>query len=274
MPNEAVTIFGIGEPVFRLGVFLAAFIGFSGLEALAPRRPRLQSRLSRWTTNGAMLVIATVLVRGLVFLAPLIAMTAAASLASELGWGLFNLVALPAWAEICLAIILLDFTIWFQHVISHKVPLFWKFHRVHHADRDLDASSALRFHPIEIAASAIFKLGIVFLLGPSVLAAVLFEVILNASAMFNHANLSVPRKLDSVLRAVIVTPDMHRVHHSIHRHEHDTNFGFCLSVWDRIFGTYTNQPEAGHRGMTIGISDYQLPETSALGWSLKLPLLK
>ncbi len=272
MANEPVTLFGLNEPVFRMGVFLAAFFLFSALEAMAPRRPRLQSRLKRWTTNTAMLVIATGLVRALVLIAPLLAMTAAAGLAAELGWGLFNLMGLPLWLEICLAIMLLDFAIWLQHLISHKVHFIWRFHRVHHADRDLDASSALRFHPIEIAGSAAYKLGVVFLLGPSSLAAVLFEVLLNASAMFNHANLAMPRGLDRILRSVLVTPDMHRVHHSVHRREHDSNYGFCLSIWDRLFRTYRAQPEGGHQGMTIGLAEHQASKTHALSWSLKLPI--
>ena len=171
-----------------------------------------------------------------------------------------------------IAIALLDLAIWFQHFVSHKAPLLWRLHRVHHADRDLDASSALRFHPVEIALSAAYKLGIVLLLGPAILAAVLFEVILNASAMFNHANLAMPRWLDTILRTVLVTPDMHRVHHSIHRREHDTNYGFCLSIWDRLFRTYTAEPEGGHTGMTIGLKEYQVDDTQRFGWSLWLPV--
>jgi len=144
MPDDVVTIFGVSEPAFRMGIFAFAFALFSLLEAWRPRRPRLQTRVERWTTNGGMLIIATILVRALAFLAPLLAMTASAGLANELGWGVFNLVSLPLWAEILIAIALLDLTVWFQHLVSHKVPLFWRFHRVHHADRDLDASSALR----------------------------------------------------------------------------------------------------------------------------------
>ena len=218
-----------------------------------------------------MLVISTLLVRVLVLVAPLLAMTTGAALAGELGWGFLNLVVLPSWLEILIAIVLLDFALWLQHVITHKVPVLWRFHRVHHADRDLDASSALRFHPIEIAFSATFKLAVVVLLGPAILAAVVFEVILNAGAMFNHANLSIPRRVDCALRAFIVTPDMHRVHHSVHRRDHDTNYGFCLSLWDRLFGTYTREPSEGHAGMTIGLTPYQTPDTQRLGWSLFLP---
>ena len=272
MQTDPVTILGLSETVFRVGIFFCAFIVFSGLETWRPKRPRLQPRAQRWMTNGGMLVIANLLVRALGLLAPLLAMTASAALATELGWGLLNLVSLPFWAEVLIAIVLLDLAVWFQHLVSHKVPLLWRFHRVHHADRDLDASSALRFHPIEIALSAAYKLGIVLLLGPAILAAVLFEVILNASAMFNHANLAMPRWLDRALRTVLVTPDMHRVHHSIHRYEHDTNYGFCLSIWDRMFRTYTPDPQGGHSGMTIGLKEFQTDKTQRFGWSLWLPV--
>ncbi|MBO6688799.1 MAG: sterol desaturase family protein [Henriciella sp.] len=260
------------ESTFRLSIFAAAFLFFSTLEAAIPRRRRIQSRLKRWTTNASLLVIATMLVRVLALAAPLLAMTAAASLSLELGWGLLHYIELPLVVSVLLAIAALDLAIWFQHLISHKVPLFWRFHRVHHADRDLDASSALRFHPIEIAASSLYKLVLVFLLGPSVIAVILFEVVLNASAMFNHANLALPRWLDRILRTILVTPDMHRVHHSVHSHEHDTNFGFCLSLWDRIFGTYTSEPQDGHIDMKIGLSDQQDATTDSLSWSLKYPV--
>ena len=274
MPNDPVTFLGMSEPAFRIIIFVTAFLVFSILEALLPKRPRNQTRLQRWTTNTGMLLIATGLVRLVALLAPLVAMTVAATLAINLGFGLFNLIELPILLEIILAVALLDLAIWFQHLVSHKVPFLWRFHRVHHADRDLDASSALRFHPIEIVASAFYKLCIVFILGPSVIAAVLFEVILNASAMFNHANLAMSRSFEQTLRLAFVTPDMHRVHHSIYRHEHDTNFGFCLSIWDRLFGTYTSQPQNGHQEMVLGLADQQTEKTAALGWSLKLPLMR
>lgn len=267
-----MTLLGMSEPVFRLVIFVSAFILFSALEAIAPRRQRSQTRLARWTTNAGLLVIATGLVRLLAFVAPILALTAASALALEFGWGLFNLIVLPLWLEIVLAVTLLDLAIWFQHYITHKVPLLWRLHRVHHADRDLDASSALRFHPVEIVFSAAFKLGVAFLIGPAILAAILFEVLLNATAIFNHANLAIPQRFDRILRLLIITPDMHRVHHSALRKEHDTNFGFCLSVWDRLFRTYTPQPEGGQTGMTLGLSDQQDAKTDRLGWSLIFPL--
>lgn len=267
-----MTLLGMSEPVFRLVIFVSAFVLFSALEAVLPRRGRSQTRLTRWTTNAGLLVIATAVVRILAIAAPLLALTAASALAIELGWGVFNLIALPLWLEIVLAIALLDLAIWFQHYITHKVPLLWRLHRVHHADRDLDASSALRFHPVEIVFSAAYKLGAAFLIGPAILAAILFEVLLNASALFNHANLAIPRPIDRLLRLLIVTPDMHRVHHSVLRYEHDTNFGFCLSLWDRLFRTYTPEPTGGQTGMTLGLSDQQNAKTDRLSWSLIFPL--
>jgi sterol desaturase/sphingolipid hydroxylase (fatty acid hydroxylase superfamily) len=156
-----------------------------------------------------------------------------------------------------LALLALDLAIWVQHLASHKIPLFWRLHKVHHADRDIDVTTAVRFHPVEIALSMLWKIVVVVPLGAPPLAVLLFEVILNACAMFNHANIALPAWLDGALRVAIVTPDMHRVHHSVLRREHDSNYGFNLSLWDRLFRTYTAQPEKGHRGMTVGLSPYQ-----------------
>ena len=158
--------------------------------------------------------------------------------------------------------------------MSHRVPFFWRFHKVHHTDRDLDASSAVRFHPVEILLSMLYKCGIVLIIGPAALAVLIFEIVLNASAIFNHANLKLPLGADKVLRLFIVTPDMHRVHHSVIERETNRNFGFNLSVWDRIFRSYKAQPEAGHDGMTIGLSEHQSSAPSQLFWSLKLPFAK
>ena len=264
-------IFGISEPVLRAGVFFSAFILFSTLEAIAPRRVRTQARTSRWPTNLSLLIVANGFVRLLVFAAPVIAASSAAALAADRGWGVLNAVSLPPVAESVIAFLCLDLAIWAQHVATHKIPILWKIHRVHHADRDFDASTALRFHPVEIVLSAVFKLGVILLLGPTVFIVILFEIALNASAMFNHTNLALPSWLDRALRWVLVTPDMHRVHHSVHRNEHDTNYGFCLSVWDRLFRTYTETPRDGHEHMTIGLTPYQSAPTQALGWSLWLP---
>jgi sterol desaturase/sphingolipid hydroxylase (fatty acid hydroxylase superfamily) len=169
------------------------------------------------------------------------------------------------------ALLALDLAIWAQHLVSHKVPLFWRLHQVHHADRDIDVTTAIRFHPIEIGLSMLWKIVVVLVIGASPLAVFLFEVILNGCAMFNHANLALPRSLDGILRLIIVTPDMHRVHHSVLRREHDSNYGFNLSIWDRLFRTYTAQPEGGHQGMTIGLPPYQNLNPSRFDWSLLLP---
>lgn len=265
--------FDLGETTVRASVFIAVFLLFVVLETVFPRRQRSASRWQRWRTNGAMLLIGTGVTRLVAIGAPFLLGAAAAGLVGSLGIGLFNQVNLPAWLEIGLAIILLDLAIWFQHVLSHKVPVLWRIHRVHHADRDLDASSALRFHPAEILLSAAYKVAIIALLGPAVLAIVLFEIILNASALFNHANLAIPSWLDRALRTLVVTPDMHRIHHSVRRDEHDTNFGFCLSVWDRLFGTWTRDPRGGQTGMTLGLAPHQSGDSDLLGWSLRFPVL-
>lgn len=257
------------EITLRLGVFLGVFAGLAVLERFLPRRKPVQPGLRRWFTNLALVVIDTATVRVLALALPILAVAAAVD-AGQLGFGLFNQLNWPIWVELVLAVVILDFAIWLQHLITHKVPLFWRFHRVHHADRDFDVTTALRFHPLEIAASALFKVGLVYLLGPSALAVVLFEVLLNATAMFNHANLALPAWLDRALRLVLVTPDMHRVHHSARRDEHDSNYGFSLSVWDRIFGTYKAQPVAGHDGMTVGL-EWQDDRPTRLGWTLWLP---
>lgn len=260
------------EVIWRVGVFLGVLLALAGLERLMPRRRLVQPKPRRWATNLGLVVIDTLAVRALALALPILAVAAAAD-AERLGWGLFNALDWPAWVEVLLAVLILDLAIWAQHLVTHKVPLLWRFHRVHHADRDFDVTTALRFHPVEIAASAGLKVGLVYLLGPSALAVVLFEILLNATAMFNHANLRLPLWLDRVVRLVLVTPDMHRVHHSVHREEHDSNYGFSLSVWDRIFGTYVPQPKAGHEAMTVGL-EWQDDRTMRLGWVLGLPFFR
>jgi sterol desaturase/sphingolipid hydroxylase (fatty acid hydroxylase superfamily) len=260
MPNELL---------IRLSVFLGLFAIFAGLEALAPRRPRVQPRAGRWFTNLAMTALNTAALRLLSIALPFLAVGAAID-AWRMGWGLLNHTNWPLWAEVLLAILILDFAIWAQHLITHKVPAFWRFHRVHHADRDFDVTTALRFHPVEILASMGLKIGLVYLLGPQAMAVVLFEIILNGTALFNHSNLRLPLWLDRGVRLVLVTPDMHRVHHSVLRVEHDTNYGFALSIWDRIFRTYLAQPSAGHDAMTVGL-EWQDDKPAKLGWALWLP---
>ena len=257
------------EIAIRLAVFLGVLGTLMALEYWAPRRALVQPRSRRWVTNLAMVVIDSLTVRAVAFALPILAVVAAAD-ASAQGHGLFNRLDWPIWVELVLAVLAFDLAIWAQHLLTHKVPLFWRFHRVHHADRDFDVTTALRFHPVEIVASAALKVGLVYLLGPSVLAVILFEITLNATAMFNHANLALPGWLDRQVRLVLVTPDMHRVHHSVHRDEHDSNYGFALSLWDRIFRTYVAEPKAGHEGMTVGL-EWQDDKPANLGWALWLP---
>jgi len=260
----------VSETVLRLSIFAGALILFSGLETLFPRRKRNLPRQTRWLTHLGITVIDSVAVR---ILGPLTAI-AVALWASSKGIGLFNMTDWPLWVEVALAFIVLDFAIYLQHVISHHVPLFWRFHKVHHTDRDLDASSAVRFHPVEIILSMLYKCCVVVIIGPAVLAVFIFEIVLNASAIFNHANLKLPSWLDKLFRIVIVTPDMHRVHHSVVTNETNSNFGFNLSIWDKLCRTYKAQPEAGHGGMTVGLSEHQTDAPSKLFWSLKLPFAK
>jgi sterol desaturase/sphingolipid hydroxylase (fatty acid hydroxylase superfamily) len=216
-------------------------------------------------------VLDALLLRLMAMLAVPIAAVAAGFYAESNGIGLLNQVEWPGWLKVVIALLTLDLAIWAQHLVSHKVPIFWRLHQVHHADRDIDVTTAIRFHPIEIGLSMLWKIVVVLAIGASPLAVFLFEVILNGCAMFNHANLALPRWLDGILRLFIVTPDMHRVHHSVLHREHDSNYGFNLSVWDRLFRTYTAQPEGGHRGMTIGLPPYQNLNPSRFDWSLLLP---
>ncbi|MCV6587093.1 MAG: sterol desaturase family protein [Marinibacterium sp.] len=260
------------ETLIRLAVFLGLFAVLACAEALAPRRPRHQSRAQRWSTNWAITALNTLTLRLMALALPLLAVGAAVDAQAQ-GWGLLNHLDWPAWVEITLAILLFDFAIWAQHLVTHKVPLLWRLHRVHHADRDMDVTTAIRFHPVEIALSMLLKIGLVYLLGPAAIAVILFEILLNGTAMFNHANLRLPLALDRVVRLVLVTPDMHRVHHSVHRHEHDSNYGFALSIWDRLLGTYIAQPAAGHDDMQVGLQ-WQGDEPARLGWSLTLPFAR
>jgi len=260
------------EATLRLAIFLGLFALFAVAEALMPRKARTQPRSSRWLTNWSFSVLNTVTLRLMALALPLLAVGAAVD-AGRMGWGLLNWLDWPVWIEVTATVLFLDFAIWAQHLITHKIPLLWRLHRVHHSDRDIDVTTAIRFHPIEIALSMLLKIGLVYLIGPAALGVVLFEIILNSTAMFNHSNLALPLWLDRIIRVVLVTPDMHRVHHSTHRHEHDSNYGFSLSIWDRMFGTYVAQPEDGHDGMTIGLR-WQDERPSRLVWSLRLPFGK
>jgi sterol desaturase/sphingolipid hydroxylase (fatty acid hydroxylase superfamily) len=262
---------GQSDGVIRLAVFLGVFLVMALIELGWPKRALGVSKGRRWVTNLGISATGTVLLRLMAMLAVPVAAIAAAFYAQAHQIGLLNNVSWPAWLKIVVALLVLDLAIWAQHLVSHKVPMFWRLHQVHHADRDIDVTTAVRFHPVEIALSMLWKIVVVVPLGASPLAVFLFEVILNACAMFNHANVALPARLDCLLRLFVVTPDMHRVHHSVIRREHDSNYGFNLSLWDLLFRTYTAQPEAGHQGMTIGLTPYQSEAPTRFGWSLWLP---
>ena len=262
------------ESAIRLGAFAAIFVTVLFAEALFPRRKRVQSRLQRWTTNISITALGAVVVRVMTLSAVPITATAAAIWASNRGFGIWHAVDWPSWLEIGATLLILDFAIWFQHILTHRIPGLWRLHRVHHSDRDFDTTNALRFHPIEIACSMLYKTVIVIALGPSVFAVIVFEIGLNGFALFNHANLHLPKRIDAALRWILVTPDVHRIHHSMHRIEHDSNYGFSITLWDRLFGTFTAQPRDGHQDMTIGLPPYQSANPAKLGWSLALPFAR
>jgi len=257
------------EAGLRMGVFLGLLLLFLSLELLFARRDLQQFRRQRWVTNLGLVFIDSLVLR---VLFPIMAVGVAV-MAHEKDWGVFNFIALPHLLEVIFAVILLDGFIYVQHVASHYFKPLWAFHKIHHADRDFDTTTALRFHPVEICLSMLYKMGVVILLGPAALAVIIFEILLNGAAMFNHMNVTLPQWLDRVLRPIIVTPDMHRVHHSIRSDEMHRNFGFCLSVWDRLFGTYTPQPREGHTAMTIGLPDCQGDDSRPqhLVWGLLTP---
>ncbi len=237
------------EIALRLAAFGGVFAIMALWEFIAPRRHLLVGRKPRWPSNLAIVALDAALVRLLIPLAAV----GTAILAQERGWGLFALLGWPGWLAGLVGFLALDLLIYGQHVAFHKVPVLWRLHRMHHADLDIDVTTGLRFHPIEILLSILIKMAAVVALGIPPLAVVLFEVVLNATAMFNHSNVTMPLAIDRILRLLVVTPDMHRVHHSIERFETDSNYGFNMPWWDRLFGTYRDQPQAGHKGMTIGL---------------------
>lgn len=255
------------EAIIRLSVFLGVFALMAGWELLLPRRPLTRPKGERWLANILLTALNTALVR---FAVPAIAVSAAV-LAEAQGWGIFHWVTLPLLAVVIICVIALDFLIYAQHLVFHRVPVLWRLHRVHHTDLDFDVTTALRFHPIEIILSLFIKAAAVIALGAPVEAIILFEVVLNATAMFNHGNARLPLPIDALVRLIIVTPDMHRVHHSVYPVELNSNYGFNLSVWDRIFGTYRAQPKDGHDDMVIGLSDFREPVDLALPFLLIQP---
>ena len=258
------------EAVIRLGVFALVFVTMLLWELLAPRRVLSVSRTLRWTSNLGLLVLNTIVLR-LMF--PAAAVGIAYSVGQQ-GWGLFNLVDLPFWFEVLAAVLLLDLAIYLQHRLMHQVPVLWRLHRVHHADLDFDLTTGSRFHTIEIIVSMLIKWLVIILLGPALIAVLVFEVLLNGMAIFNHANVSLPRAIDRMVRYLLVTPDMHRVHHSTLPRETNSNYGFNLSIWDRVFKTYIDQPEKGHQAMTIGLAEFRdVRQVDRLPGMLALPFI-
>lgn len=256
------------ESLIRITLFLAILVAMAAWEAVAPRRQRKLSRLLRWSNNLGLVLIDRVLLH-LSF--PVLAV-GFALLAEERGWGLLNSVDVPFALALPVSLLALDLAIYLQHVLFHAVPALWRLHRVHHADLEFDVTTGLRFHPLEILLSMAIKLAVVAALGPPAIAVLVFEVLLNATSMFNHSNVRIPLGLDRVLRWILVTPDMHRVHHSIHANETNSNFGFNLPWWDRLLGTYRAQPKEGHEGMTIGIEQFRTPRELWLDRLLIQPL--
>jgi sterol desaturase/sphingolipid hydroxylase (fatty acid hydroxylase superfamily) len=241
------------ESVIRLACFAGVLLLMALWEVLAPRRRLTVGRPLRWASNLGLILLDTLLVR---FLVPLGAV-GVALLAAERGWGVLNNLALPAWLAVVLAAVALDLVIYLQHVMFHAVPRLWRVHRVHHADLDFDATTGVRFHPVEILLSLGIKTAAVTLLGAPALGVLLFEVLLNATSLFNHGNVRLPAWLDRVLRLLVVTPEMHRVHHSTNPRETNSNFGFNLPWWDYLLGTYRAQPAEGHEGMAIGLEEFR-----------------
>lgn len=241
------------ESMIRLGISISVFILMATWEVVAPRRRWVASRGARWPSNLGVVALNAVLAR---VVAPA-GVVGLAIAADAQGWGMMNQLSLPFWFAVALSVLMLDLAIYLQHVLFHAVPTLWRLHRMHHADLDFDVTTGARFHPIEILLSLGIKLGVVAALGPPAVAVLVFEVLLNATAMFNHGNVRLPLPVDRLLRLIVVTPDMHRVHHSVLPEETNSNFGFNFPWWDRLLGTYRDQPASGHDAMTIGIDQFR-----------------
>ena len=258
------------EPAIRLSAFLAVLLVVATCEARAPKRERTVRRRARWPHNLGIGALNTLVVRGALPLTTV----GLAVLAENRGWGLFNAHhALPGWLVVLLSVAVLDLAIYLQHVLFHAIPVLWRLHRMHHADLDFDVTTGVRFHPLEILLSMLYKLALIMALGSPAIAVVIFEVLLSAGSMFNHANLRLPAPADRVLRRLVVTPDMHRVHHSAIPDETNSNFGFTFPWWDWLCGTYRAQPAAGHNAMTIGLETFRDPRDLRLDHLLIQPLL-
>ncbi len=257
------------EATIRLAFFFGILLLVGLIETLVPRRPLTTSKVSRWFGNLGVVFISSALVRVVI---PITAVQLAFWVHQK-GWGMFNAFDLPYGLVVILSVILLDFVVYLQHVMFHAIPTLWRFHMMHHTDLDYDLTTGIRFHPIEIVISMVIKFCAIVVLGAPALAVVLFEIILNGMAMFNHGNFYIPLGIDRVLRGLVVTPDMHRVHHSVFPNETNSNYGFNLSWWDRIMGTYRAQPRLGHKEMTIGLNQFRDPSKLTLPWMLIMPFV-
>jgi sterol desaturase/sphingolipid hydroxylase (fatty acid hydroxylase superfamily) len=265
MTNQILTYEGTIRFLFFIGIFAV----MASWEILAPRRILNTSKGLRWYSNLGLVFIDTLALRVLL---PMQAV-GMAEIAQHRGWGVLNHLSFPIGLEIVIGVVALDFVIYLQHAIFHFLPLFWRLHRVHHTDLDFDVTTGVRFHPIEILLSMGIKMAAVLVLGPAPVAVIIFEIVLNATSVFNHGNFRLPISIDRVLRLFVVTPEMHRVHHSVLIKEFNSNFGFNLPWWDRILGTYRAQPEKGHEGMTIGLAQFRNPKELALSRLLIFPFI-
>lgn len=257
------------EITIRIFCFITIFALVALWELLAPRRALTTSKKMRWFSNLSFIIGNPILLR---LVMPILAFDAT-RIAHDRGWGLFNNLDFPYWVDFVAGIVILDLVIYLQHLMFHAAPLLWRLHMMHHADLDFDLTTGLRFHPIEIILSMGLKITVIFALGPPVAAVLTFEILLNGMAMFNHGNIRIPIAVDKWLRSLVVTPDMHRVHHSVIIRETNSNYGFNLSVWDRMFGTYCDQPQKGHTEMTIGLSQFRDENKLTLPRLLALPVI-
>jgi sterol desaturase/sphingolipid hydroxylase (fatty acid hydroxylase superfamily) len=257
------------EGLIRVSALVAVLAVMASCEAMVPRRHLTTFKVRRWVANLAVVALDAIIIRVL-FAAGAVG---AAILAAEQSVGVLNHLSWPIWLEVVLAIVALDFALYLQHVMFHAVPMFWRFHMMHHADLDCDVTTGVRFHPVEVVLSMLIKLAAIMLLGPSPTAVLSFEVLLNATSMFNHSNVRIPGAVDRVLRWLMVTPDMHRIHHSVDRQETNRNFGFNLPWWDRLLGTYRNEPAQGHERMTLGLEQFRDPAGLTFIGMLVLPFL-
>jgi sterol desaturase/sphingolipid hydroxylase (fatty acid hydroxylase superfamily) len=257
------------ELLIRLGFFFGILVVMFLWELIAPRRPLTTSKIIRWFSNLGLVLIDSIVVR--LFFPT--ALAGIALLVQQRGWGLFNQFELPYLLKIIFSVLVLDLVIYLQHIMFHSVPLFWRLHMVHHTDMDIDVTTGVRFHPIEIILSMGIKMIVVVLIGAPAVAVLIFEIILNGTSMFNHGNVRYSQNIDSILRLLVVTPEMHRVHHSTIRWETNSNLGFNFPWWDRLFGTYRDQPAKGHLEMTIGLDPYKEPNKLTLPWLLVLPFI-